>query len=447
MRWLAGVFALGLTMALFTVVTATAPLEARASLALGFLLIAAALAGDIARHYSLPRITGFLAAGIVAGPAGFALVRADEVQALRLLFDGAVALIAFAAGAEVRLRLLRQHARALIRAGTGAMFFPFVAVAVFVLAAGSWFPLTVQQPWGDRVTIALVLGTLAAASSPAVTLAVMDESRTQGPFARQLLTLTIAKDIAVILAATVILALGRLFASSGALDPQAVLRVPVTLLGSLALGAALGWVTSRFLRVTQKHAALFFVTFAFVAAEMSRLLGLDVLVVALVAGGFVANVTQSGGAWLVDGLRRGLVPVYALCFAVAGAGLHFEALSTLWPWVLVLGGLRALGLRYGLRWAGRDVSVPPRLAQDGWLGLISQAGVALGLATVVRRAFPEWGVSLEAFVLAMIGVHEMVGPVLLRRALQRAADQEAEVRSDAVEVPDGIADLRRLGVR
>jgi hypothetical protein len=69
------------------------------------------------------------------------------------------------------------------------------------------------------------------------------------------------------------------------------------------------------------------------------------------------------------------------------------------------------------------------LAREGWLGLVPQAGSALGLAQVARRAFPEWGVSLETLVVAMIGVHEVVGPICFRRALRRAG-----------EITEGIAD-------
>jgi Kef-type K+ transport system membrane component KefB len=419
MRWIAGLAALGLTMALFNVVTASGSLEARASLALGFLLLAAVLAGGLARQVGLPRITGYLAAGIVAGPEWLGLVRADEMSALGFLSDAAVALIAFAAGGEVKLELLRRHAKALARASASAMLFPLVAVAAFVLLASPWFPLTVQQPWGDRLTIALVLGTLAAASSPAVTIALMDELDAHGVFARLLLALTIAKDVAVILVITLVLALGHLFGSSGALDPHALWRVPLMLVGSVALGAALGWVATLYLRAFTRDTALFLVGFAFLAAEASRLLGVEVLLVAIAAGLFVGSATRVEHEHLLGGLRRWSQPIYPIFFALAGAGLQLAALAAVWPWVVVVAGLRALGLRYGLLWAGRDVSVPPQLARYGWLGAVSQAGVALGLATAVRRAFPEWGVSLEAFVLAMIVVHEVSGPVLLRRALQK----------------------------
>jgi hypothetical protein len=60
---------------------------------------------------------------------------------------------------------------------------------------------------------------------------------------------------------------------------------------------------------------------------------------------------------------------------------------------------------------------------------VSQAGLALALAGVARRASPEWGVSLEALVLAMIGVHLVMGPILFRWGLARMGDGREEVGS------------------
>jgi hypothetical protein len=121
-------------------------------------------------------------------------------------------------------------------------------------------------------------------------------------------------------------------------------------------------------------------------------------------------------------LRQQALPIYLVSFALAGTALAVDALADLWPWVLLLGGLRAVALRYGAEWAGRDADVTPALAQEGWLGLISQAGVALGLASLVRRALPASGVSLEALIVALIAVYEVVGPICFRRALARAGD-------------------------
>ena len=68
--------------------------------------------------------------------------------------------------------------------------------------------------------------------------------------------------------------------------------------------------------------------------------------------------------------------------------------------------------------------------------LVPQAGSALGLVQVARRAFPEWGVSLETLAVAMIGVHEVVGPICFRRALKRAGEI-TEDSADAEGSPGG----------
>jgi hypothetical protein len=99
-----------------------------------------------------------------------------------------------------------------------------------------------------------------------------------------------------------------------------------------------------------------------------------------------------------------------------------------------------------LRWAGRHPGVMPVLARDGWLGLISQAGTALGLAQLARHAFPEWGVSLETLIVAMIGVHEVAGPICLRAALRRAGELTGGLRDAEAPVGGGGVVASRGGV-
>jgi Kef-type K+ transport system membrane component KefB len=352
------------------------------------------------------------------GPAWLGLVRGDEVLALGFIADAAVALIAFTAGSELTLALLRPGRVMLTRLSTGAILFPLGIVAAVVLSVSPWFPLTVHQPFGDALAVALVLGAIAAASSPAVTMALMDELDARGPFARTVLGVTIAKDVLVIVLFTLVLAIARPLTSAGALDVSVAWTMLLHVAGSIATGVALGYAVSHYLRLIDRDTPLFLVALAFVTAEVARLVGLETMLIALAAGFYARNFSPVEGERLRADLKRGALPVYIIFFALAGAGLHLESLADLWPWVLLLVALRALGLRLGTRWAGRSPAVPADLARHGWLGLVSQAGVTLGLAAAARRAFPEWGVSLEALVVVMIGIHEVVGPICFRRALR-----------------------------
>src|SRR6266550_3941847 len=121
---------------------------------------------EYARRVRLPRLTGYLLVGFAVGPAWLGLVQREEVDALRFIEEAAVALIGLAAGSELTLDALRRA-----RVASGAIVFPLIAVSLVVLSVSPWFPLTRHQPLGDALVVALVLGTLAAASSPAVTMA------------------------------------------------------------------------------------------------------------------------------------------------------------------------------------------------------------------------------------------------------------------------------------
>jgi hypothetical protein len=57
-----------------------------------------------------------------------------------------------------------------------------------------------------------------------------------------------------------------------------------------------------------------------------------------------------------------------------------------------------------------------------WMGMVSQAGVTLGLTLIVAGEYPTWGVTVQTLSVALIALHQLVGPVLFRAALARAGE-------------------------
>ena len=433
MRRVASLFALGVVMALLHRATASGPLEARATLALAFLLLAAYLGGDVARQVRLPRITGYILVGFAAGPAWLGLVRREEVEALGFLRDAALTLIALTVGWTLRWAELRGDRIALTRVAAGAVAFPFVVVSLVALSVTPWLPFTAHQPLGDRVAVSLVLGTLAAASSPVITMAMLEELEPRGPLARGLLGVTVAQDLAVVVLFALVIALSKTFASAGAVSLAVAGFALGGLVASLAVGLLLGYAVHRALGLIRRDVGTLLLAVAFVAPQAAHLAHLDTLIIALAAGLYLGNVAPGPpppppappapqADRLRTGLQRGSAVVYAVFFALSGAGMHVGILADWWPWALLLIGLRAVSLRYGVLWAGRHPSVTAGLAREGWLALISQLGMAAVLAQLARRAFPEWGVSLETLLVAMIGVHAVAGPICFRLALARTGE-------------------------
>jgi Kef-type K+ transport system membrane component KefB len=440
MQW-ATLFVLGAATALFHRLTAGAPLEARATLALGFLLLAAPVAGSLVARRRWPRLVGYLALGVIVGPSWFGLVRADEVGALRFVSDVVVTLIAFRAGAGLDLRAVALPQPGLRRALLGTVAGPFLLTALVAFVATPRFPLTVHESWGDGLAVALALGAFAVAASPVVVQALMDEAGARGPLARDVLALAAGKEVASVALLALALLVAWPLSGAGAVVPAALWQGPALLAGALVAGAVAAWLLARFGAGARDDSKI--LGLALVAGLGAHWVGLEPVLFALAAGAVLRGLAPAQAAAL-GGVVAGVEgPLIAVFFALAGAGFALGALADVWGWVVLFAGLRALGLHYGMRWAARRPSVDAALAQYGWWGLVAQPGATVALAALARRAFPEWGVSLEALVLAMIGVNEVAGAISFRRALAAVGDSQEDTHDAAQTVSD--RDLVILG--
>ena len=89
-----------------------------------------------------------------------------------------------------------------------------------------------------------------------------------------------------------------------------------------------------------------------------------------------------------------------------------------------------LGVLAGLRASGIDRKTGAYV----WTGLISQAGITLGLASVLASEFPTWGSRVQTLLVALIAIDELVGPLLFRIGLARAGEIDTHVRRPLVVV-------------
>jgi hypothetical protein len=86
--------------------------------------------------------------------------------------------------------------------------------------------------------------------------------------------------------------------------------------------------------------------------------------------------------------------------------------------------------------------VAPEVAGLAWMGLVSQAGVTLGLTIIVSSEFPEWGGRVQTLMVSLIALHELIGPVLFRLALSRAGEigkmEETETAPESLDLPGAV---------
>lgn len=393
-------------------------------LAAGALLLCGLFAGKVAKGVGLPRLTGYLLVGVAVGPYALGFIPGAGVKGLELVKGLAVSLIALVAGTELHLGLIRRvGVKVAVLCGT-------VCGITFLVCFGATFALKPFLPFLASMTVpqalavSALISTVVVSFSPTVTIAIVQETAARGSFTEFLMALVIIGDLFVMVAFA--LAAGFAKASfGGGLDVAGLVSgVGWELFGSVLVGAVLGVAMLVYMRLVNRELPLFLVALCFASAEGGARMHLSPLLVSLAAGALIANLDEREGHRIHLAIQRAGLPVFALFFAAAGAGLKLDALVTVGPAALLLVGLRAVAIWFSCRrFAPTD---DPRLRQYLWMGLISQAGVTFGLAALVSRTFPDFGPQVEVLIVAMITAHELVGPVLTRRALARSG----EIHSD-----------------
>jgi Kef-type K+ transport system membrane component KefB len=412
-----------------------------ALLTLGFLILAAYTVGEIMSALGLPKLLGYLIAGIVFGPSGVHAVSLGAVVKLQPVSQLAVALIAFVAGAELKWQEVKERGPAYLRVIGVEMPLTFVVIAVSVYFLYPYIPGEQQRTALHALVFAILFASIAIAHSPAVTLGILTETHARGAVARTTLGVVLVSDVFLVIIFSLVATLSRLIIPPpGGGEIVSLPLVVWEIAGALVVGAVIGGGVALYLRFIQKELLLFGIIVAMLGAEVARLAHVELLLTLLTAG-FVAENFAPGqtGEAMRKAVERAGAPVFVVFFALAGAAIQVNQLATLFaiaaPLALVRAASIYLGSRVGARWAG----LPEPERRYLWMGLVAQAGVAIGLATAVASVYPHLGSAVRALALALIPINELVGPVLFRRALTLSGElpqpspHEHERRPDRAE--------------
>ncbi len=416
-----------------------------AGLLFGLMLIAAIVGGYGARMVHVPRVVGFLLAGLAlklilvnflrVGEEGsdrvIALVRsAEPLEAIKNL---ALGMILFSIGKVFEQSHVRAIGARVLRISLmeTALVVGFVAVAcglIGVLTAGVGELI-------DYLILAMLLGLAGIATAPAATLFVLQEYDAKGSTTDTILTLTgLNNIICIVLFYTLFL----LLASAGLIDTKGNVGQDIwfglflTTAASVALGLLIGLVLSIVhARLPLAESLLiFFALFIVLGAGEKWLMdhfsvSFNFLLTALVIGAIFSNVAIDAQK-METTLRTMGLPIFAAFFVMAGYDLHLDNLMEIgWfggAYIVARMAGKVLGCRIGEKWSGIDL--PGR----GGVGsaLFCQAAVVIGLAEFVETNWDNTlGRKFATVVLGSVVVFEMIGPLLIKRRVIEAGEVKA----------------------
>lgn len=384
-------------------------------LLLGVLMVTGLIFSLLANRLRVPRIAAYALAGLLWSQDLLgAYLQLDVSQWSGQLTDVALAIVAYIIGGSMTITQLKKLGKTIVFCTLGEVLGAIIMVtlAVWLLFGGGT---------ADGFLIAIVLGVLAASTDPAATVAVVHQYRSHGKLTTTLLGIAALDDaIGIILFSVLIVWM------TGAQLGGHIVSVSVEIGGAIVLGMVSGYFLALFGHRVRNHN--FFLPMVlgglFLSQGLAELWHVSPLLTAM-AMGFTARATfVSGGERLFASVEYLEELVFLIFFTLAGAqfelGIMLQALDLAAIYVIA----RVIGKVMGAGIGGKLSGASEQISRYVGLGVIPQAGIAIGLALTLME-FPQFerqGVLVLNMILASTIIFELIGPFATRFALGRAGE-------------------------
>ncbi len=389
-------------------------------LGLSLIILGGFLASKLFSSAKIPAVTSYILVGIVIGPIGLNIIPEGFLAASGFISDVVLGLIAFGIGRNFAPDHTKKIRSAVIRISVmealGAMILVTLAL-VFIL--------------DEPIEVAILFGAIATATAPAATVMVIEELKARGPLTDTLLGVVALDDawslmifaIALVVAKTV--ALGE---AAGILFVTEIGMAVVEIAASLLLGAVFAWLLHHYSIRVKDPSDLEILTLSIIllTVGVASTLSLSVILSCLALGITLININPEGFRFF-DIVHPVNTPLYLIFFVLAGALLEVELLMDAGLLGATYIVFRVAG-KVGGAYLGGSISGKAGLAVRKYigLGLVPQAGVALGVALMAREQFPGVGDMVFSTIVATTVVFELVGPIATRTALSLAGEVHSQ---------------------
>jgi len=396
---------------------------------IGFTVVAAYYMGHLAKKIKLPSLIGYMILGVILGRSGLDYFNIDLVEELGFINEIALGFVAFSIGIELSISSLKKQGTGIISIILAESF------AAFFVVLGAVYFLTRDLP------MSLIFAAMAPASAPAGTVAVIQETKSKGSLTKALYSVVGFDDgLAIIIfgfAAALATSLLTNEASGESVSIWPEMLAALKEIGlSLLVGTVIGFIFCNLVRFVRDKRDMIVLSFAavLIAIGCSQQWHLSLILTNMVIGFVLINTRKKE---LVDKVSSQLIIVmpllFILFFSLAGAHLNLSALPSLGIIGLVYIAARSIGLMGGARIGGNFGNVEDKVKKYVGMGILSQAGVAIGLALIVKHDFAQIGtahadkigVAVITTITATCIFFELVGPVLTKIALTKAGETNA----------------------
>jgi len=386
----------------------------------GLAIICGFIGGKTSNKIKNPAVVGYLLAGLLLGPSFLNILTLKRLDSLGVFNDVALAVVAFIIGSEMRLGVLRKLGKGIVTIifseSLGAFFLVFTGVYLLT----------------HKLYLALIFGAMAPASAPAGTAVVLQEYKAKGPLTNALYAVVGLDDGLAIMIYAFAAALAKISISGHTDSFINTLKGPVfEILGAIFMGALLGIALGYFIKKMHSKKEVLGISLAtiMICAGLANYLHLSLILANLSMGVVFANLFIFANRRAVEALDVISLPIYTIFFVIAGAHLQISLLPAMGFLGLVYILCRSFGLIGGSFFGATISKSDPIIRKYLGLGILSQAGVAIGLAIMATRDFSalgqvgkDLGILVINTIAATTIIFEIIGPIATKFAIRQAGE-------------------------
>jgi len=399
---------------------------------LGVILLSGYFLSVISEKVGLPKIMGYLAAGLILNPQITDIIPSDFNLIADSVTTFCLAFITFEIGSSFSINDLRTTGKKYFTLAFYESFTAFLFVFFGFLAITFWlFPI---PNISIHLTIAfvLLLASLAAPTDPSATLAVIHEYRANGPVTKAILGAAAFDDIVTLILFSFSLSFARSFVGTEDIRFFSVFyHILYKIIGAVITGIVFGYIfnkTASLLKVKQRKAqVVIFLGFLSVTFGVANYLKMDELFSTLTLGFMVRNF-NAFKKQILEITEQGLEDLFFLIFFVFNA-LAFDFNSTnvtLLLSILLFILIRGTGKYTGMYFGTHKLKMDKNVKKYAFAGLIPQGGIVLGLSLLVGNEpeFKGFANILSGVIMGATIIHEFMGPVISHLTLKKAGETQ-----------------------
>lgn len=409
--------------------------------------IAAERISKVFQKVNFPIITGLIITGIIGGSSFLNFITVREVGKLNFLNQIALAIIAFSAGSELYIDDLRSRMKSIKWMTIGQLLITFSLTVFVVYFASAYIPFMGAMPPMHKIAVSILFATIFVARSPSSAIAIIKELRANGPFTKTVLGVTVFIDVLVIILFAVTFSIAKAFINNETINAFFFVILIIELIISFGLGYLLGKLLQLPFNFNINHyikiGYIILIGFGvylfsdYVQHHTEHYFGHEIVLEPLlisIIGSFVLTNYSKHRIEFAELIEEISPTIYIVFFTLVGASLSVQTLMSVFGIAVALFVLRMLGMYFGGVLGVLAAKDNKSFMHVSWMPYVPQAGVALGLATIVAHEFHTWGSQFETIVIAMIVLNQLIGPPLFKWAINFV--KESHLKHDVSKKED-----------